>query len=123
MSLTFEPIRMDFQEKYAEHLSRCPETASDYSFINLWSWAEEYGLNWAWADSLVWIRQTIPQEVFWAPVGPWSDLDWKSAFQNHFTVPTSFIRIPEALLNVWQKVFQERTCNISGRYLCIKNGH
>ncbi|MCK7509649.1 MAG: hypothetical protein MZV70_40135 [Desulfobacterales bacterium] len=34
--------------------------ASDYSFLNIWAWAEEYGLQWAWDGKLVWIKQTRP---------------------------------------------------------------
>ncbi|MGD8974216.1 MAG: hypothetical protein PVJ56_13030, partial [Desulfobacterales bacterium] len=80
MNPTFEPISLEKQTDYVQHLSTCPLVASDYSFHNLWAWAEEYGLRWAWADSLVWIKQTLPDVLMWAPVGPWDTVDWQSKF-------------------------------------------
>ena len=62
MSLKFEPISLDRQEDYLENLSRCPQITSDYSFLNLWAWAEEYELRWAWDGNLIWIRQSLPEE-------------------------------------------------------------
>jgi hypothetical protein len=50
MSLVFEPITLDKQEEYSEYFSMCSQKTSDYSFVNLWGWAEEYGLTWAWLD-------------------------------------------------------------------------
>ena len=76
MTLQFEPIHLDRQDDYARHFSKCPQKASDYSFVNLWGWAEEYGLRWAWQDRLVWIKQTRPEALYWAPVGPWNAIDW-----------------------------------------------
>ena len=75
MSLQFEPIELQRQNIYNEHLRQCGQVASDYSFINLWGWADEYELLWAWQDDLVWIKQRIPQEKLWAPVGPWDAID------------------------------------------------
>ena len=47
MSLIFEPITLDKQKEYSNHFVLCSQKASDYSFVNLWGWAEEYGLYWA----------------------------------------------------------------------------
>ena len=82
MQLSFEPIDINKQNAYREKLARCAQIASDYSFINLWSWGAEYGLQWAWIDDLVWIRQTIPTEILWAPVGDWSDAKWSSILET-----------------------------------------
>ena len=103
MSLQFETIRMERQAAYFEFLDASPEIASDYSFINLWSWADVYGLEWAWTPELVWIRQSRPVEKYWAPVGDWKSLDWVKTLRLHFGGAVSFGRVPESLLQIWQQ--------------------
>ena len=101
MSLLFEPITLDKQKQYSEYFSMCSQKTSDYSFVNLWGWAEEYGLTWAWSDNLVWIKQTVPEELYWAPVGVWQGVDWERFFDEHFTTKAIFNRIPETLYQLW----------------------
>ena len=108
MSLQFEPINLEKQEDYLKMLSRCPQVASDYSFMNIWAWAEDYGLSWAWNDDCVWIRQTRPKVLYWAPVGPWYDIDWGARLVEEPTGPTTFIRIPDKLVELWQTTFNNR---------------
>lgn len=102
MRLQFEPIRLDRQEEYLRRLAMCPQRASDYSFVNLWSWAEDYGLLWAWTDLLVLIKQTLPVDFYWAPVGPWNDIRWKAFLEACFSDQASFIRVPQMLLDIWK---------------------
>lgn len=102
----FEPISLDRREEYLERLARCPQKTSDYSFGNLWGWAEEYGLTWRFGDRHVWILQTRPRELFWAPVGPWGAEDWTRC-------PTlakggTFTRVPERLCQLWHRALGER---------------
>ena len=101
MALQFEPIRIEKQRAYFEVLAACPEKTSDYSFLNLWSWAEAYGLAWAWTPELVWIRQSRPHEKYWAPVGDWKTVNWPQTLRSHFSDGLSFGRVPEALLQIW----------------------
>jgi hypothetical protein len=84
-------------------LARCPQCSSDYSFINLWAWADEYGLMWAWENELVWIQQTLPEPVYWAPVGDWHAADWPVLFTKHFPGNTTIIRVPEKLADIWKE--------------------
>jgi len=107
MPLSFEPISLDRQKDYLDLLARCPQVASDYSFLNIWAWAEEYGLQWAWDGELAWIKQTRPSEAVWAPVGPWDAIEWETrlALRNGRAV---FIRVPEKLAAIWQSCFGER---------------
>ena len=77
--------------------------ASDYSFLNLWAWAEEYGLRWSWEDNLVWIRQTRPDDVFWAPVGPWNMIDWQTRLKDLRNGKVDFIRVPQQLADYWRR--------------------
>ena len=100
--MVFEPISLNRQTDYLELLNSCPQVASDYSFLNLWAWADEYGLRWAWEDKFVWIRQTKPEDLFWAPVGLWDQIDWKAVFNDRQIRQTSFIRIPQKLVESWR---------------------
>ncbi len=93
--LEFSAITLERQEEYLALLRATPQVTSDYSFVNLWSWAEEHGLEWAWADGLVWIRQSRPALAYWAPVGPWSTIDWRMMMPR--LTGAHLIRIPENL--------------------------
>ncbi|UCH22380.1 MAG: DUF2156 domain-containing protein [Deltaproteobacteria bacterium] len=107
MNLEFEPIDLKKQKDYLKRLSECSQLASDYSFANLWGWEEEYGLQWAWHDNLVWLKQTKPSNVYWAPVGQWTQVDWNKIFEN-IDQHTVFTRIPEELINIWRPSLGDR---------------
>ena len=102
MNFNFEPLSLEKQKDYLELLGQCPQVASDYSFVNLWAWADDYGLRWAWDEKLVWIKQTRPEEVFWAPVGPWNLIDWKNRVDGHKDNRMVFIRVPQKLVELWR---------------------
>ncbi len=102
MALAFHPISLERQPEYSALFSICPTKPSDYSFLNLWAWAEEYGLEWAWEEGLVWIRQTRPGRFYWAPVGAWDHVNFRRALEAHFKDGTVFIRIPQPLLEIWK---------------------
>ena len=108
MILNFKPISLEQQSEYSKYFVKCPQKTSDYSFVNLWGWAKEYGLEWAWTDNLVWVRQTIPEIQYWAPIGPWEEIDWKSCFDEFSDRQNQFIRIPEKLLRVWKESYGDR---------------
>ncbi|MBW2433098.1 MAG: DUF2156 domain-containing protein [Deltaproteobacteria bacterium] len=103
MRLQFEPIRLERQEDYLALLAQCPQIASDYSFLNLWGWSEEYGLSWSWDEDLVWIRQSRPEEYLWAPVGSWDTVDWPSRMRATPPMNLIFTRVPEMLANLWRE--------------------
>jgi uncharacterized protein len=102
MQLAFEPIDLERQGNYRQRLARCAQIASDYSFINLWSWGDEYGLQWAWQEQVVWIKQTRPSENLWAPVGDWHQVDWSSILKAAASCCPRIIRVPEVLLEIWK---------------------
>ena len=108
MKLEFEPIDLERQSTYLQRLQQCPQQASDYSFVNLWGWAAEYGLSWSWQDELVWIKQARPREMLWAPVGPCADVDWGLCLEKVLNGPTTFIRVPDGLLQFWQAGLAQR---------------
>ncbi len=100
--MVFEPISLHRQSDYLDLLNGCPQVASDYSFLNLWAWAEEYGLRWSWEDNLVWIRQTSPDDVFWAPVGPWNMIDWQTRLKDLRNGNIDITRVPQQLADCWR---------------------
>ncbi len=103
MSLHFEPIHLDQLSHYNERYEQSQVPASDYTFVNLWGWADEYGLEWAWTDELTWIRQARPQLAYWAPVGNWRKVDWEKTFSQLPTDLTEFTRVPKILHQIWQE--------------------
>lgn len=104
MTLKFEPIAgptgLSKQKEYLSRLSMCAQLTSDYSFVNLWGWAEEHDLSWTWEEDLVWIRQNSPSPCYWAPVGPWKRVDWVDRLKRHFPEGSQFIRVPELLADI-----------------------
>jgi len=109
----FESICLKHQEKYRASLAACPEVTSDYAFANLYGWAEHYGMQWRIAHDLVWIKQTIPQDIMWAPVGDWTKVDW--AALPCLAGPARFTRVPEALLGIWRQAFGDRLSAVEAR--------
>ncbi len=101
MKLRFEPISLNKQAEYLSLLATCPQVASDYSFLNLWAWADDYGLLWAWEEDLVWIKQTRPSDIYWAPVGPWDSIEWQNRYAYDDGSHLAFIRIPQKLVDIW----------------------
>lgn len=104
----FEPISLQRQDEYLERLSLSSISASDYSFVNLWGWAKEYGLSWSWSNDLIWIRQSWPEHVFWAPVGLWQGIEWEEALAGLGEPEAVFSRVPHDLMEIWKNRFAER---------------
>jgi hypothetical protein len=115
MRFTFEPVTLGRQPEYLKLLDACPVKTSDYSFVNLWSWADIYGLMWAWTSDLVWIKQTYPQNAFWAPVGAWDRVDWRTYADDLKRAGVSYIRVPETLVTIWQDTFGDKISSSSSR--------
>ncbi len=99
-ALKFTEINQERQEEYLALLAQTPQRSSDYSFVNIWSWAEEYDLTWAWQDGLVWLRQDRPFPAYWAPVGNWHGVDWLSRLKS-VAEQLPFMRVPEVLADLW----------------------
>ena len=101
MKLDFQPLSLQGQTKYRKILGMTPQLVSDYSFVNIWSWREVYGLEWAFDQELVWIRQNRPERLYWAPMGPWGQTDWSKVFKGDWWQGEQFTRIPEKLHELW----------------------
>ena len=100
--MQFEKITLEIQDQYLELLARVSRKTSDYSFINLWGWSEEYGLRWCMHHGLFWIMQLLPEPRWWAPVGDWGATDWQQALVDVLAETGSFVRIPGALAHLWE---------------------
>ncbi len=99
-ALKFSGVSRRRQEEYEALLAQTPQVASDYSFVNIWAWAGEYDLSWAFQDGLVWLRQTRPFPAYWAPVGNWHEIDWQSRLDG-VSEQLPFMRVPEILAGLW----------------------
>lgn len=97
----FERLSLTRQAAYLRVLASANTGASDYSFINLWAWAEEYGLSWLWDNGMVWIRQEIPEPCLWAPVGVAGDAGWAGILDRAGLWGLPFARVPEDVLFRW----------------------
>ena len=101
MPLSFGPVLLEQEHDYRRRLSVCPQVSSDYSFVNLWSWAEVHGLEWAWEADLVWIRQrSADAHIQWAPIGDWAAVDWHTK-RDLLSAFGRFDRVPQALADRW----------------------
>ncbi|WP_045215269.1 DUF2156 domain-containing protein [Desulfonatronovibrio magnus] len=99
--MNFTPISLKHQDQFNVLLQNTDQIASDYSFANIYGWADEYGLEISFSNDLAWIRQTRPRTMYWAPVGNWKR-NWTESFQ-HIPTKTEIVRIPEKLAEIWQK--------------------
>ena len=104
--LDYEPVCLTRREEYLKRWALCPMKTSDYSFGNIWGWAEEYGLEWGFSATHVWIRQTKPGIVHWAPVGPWHTPDWAKC--PVLAGGMDLTRVPEELAMLWQTAMPGR---------------
>lgn len=104
--LQFSPVTLERMNEYLERFAQCPAPSSDYSYTNLWGWAEEYGLEWAWTDTQVWVRQTRPDIVYWAPLGPWDTVDWANC--PYMKEARTYQRVPQQLVELWQTQLGDR---------------
>jgi uncharacterized protein len=106
MPADFVPITIDTRDEYLARYAACPQKTSDYSFANIYGWCEEYGLQWAYGDSHVWLRQTKPELVYWAPVGPWTGVDWAAC--PSLGKGARLTRVPAQLAAIWQDALGPR---------------
>ena len=113
MDLDFSPVTLDEAERFYSYWQKTPQRSIDYSLVNLWGWQQHYGLEWCFTEHLCWIRQTWPCfTAYWAPVGDWHAVDWAACLAQG---PVSFIRVPEALEELWQEQLPGRISSAPAR--------
>ena len=109
----YEPVSLDMQAHYLQRFALCPDKASDYSFANIWGWAEEYGLELMFGDKCAWVRQTRPESLCWAPVGPWDEVNWKDC--PLICNADRYIRVPGSLALLWKNALGDRLSLVQAR--------
>lgn len=106
MNTEYTPVSFEDMQKYVDILKKNETKASDYSFANIWGWAPHYGLEWRFDGTLCWIRQTRPEPCYWAPVGPWHEVEnWLD--KPEMTSGAKFIRVPDRLCELWSVALGE----------------
>lgn len=99
--LNFTPLALDKQDEYIGYYRQCLEKASDYSFVNIWAWADKYRFEWAWQDDLVWLRYRYgPLYLYGAPIGDWRRKDWQQLLHKNLEPHFIMTRVPEALSDI-----------------------
>ena len=58
---------------------------------------------------MIWIRQNLPEEFLWAPVGLWDTVDWQSRLRLNPNARSVFTRVPEMLTNLWRERLPQET--------------
>lgn len=103
MDSRFLPVSLEAAGAYYALWARTPRRSLDYTLANLWGWQEFYGLEWYFDDPLCWVRQTRPDERWWAPLGDWNAVDWTRALPRACRDGSrTFTRVPEELVRLWQ---------------------
>jgi hypothetical protein len=106
---TFRELDLETQGEYLFRFGKCQQKCSDYSFVNLWSWRRIYGLRWSFDNTLVWLRQTRKEIVYWAPVGDWDAVDWQEAI-GILQRPARLTRVPQRLMEILRECARGQGC-------------
>ena len=107
MNTDFVPVTLDLHDDYMQFFQKTSRRAADYTFTNLWGWAEHYGLTLSFRKDLCWIRQSRPFSCFWAPVGNWEQADWEN--DAELCRGLSLTRVPDELaLLLRERLGEER---------------
>lgn len=102
-NLQFSPVSLELSDAYYNCWQKTPRRSLDYTLANLWGWQKYYGLEWAFAQDLCFLRQTLPRETLWAPLGDWRQCDWPELFKTCHGGQTLITRVPAELANIWQE--------------------
>lgn len=98
MNTDFVPVTLDLYDDYMAFFHAAPRRSADYTFTNLWGWAEYYGLSLSFRDDLCWVRQNRPFPRIWAPVGDWGKADWES--HPELREGVTLYRVPDEMAEV-----------------------
>ena len=108
MNDSFKPVSMEQKSEYDAFWALTPVHSLDYTLTNLWGWQEYYALGWHFDNSLCWIRQDGHDKANWAPLGDWKNTDWERAMALACPAGAEFIRVPEALVDIWKEALPGR---------------
>lgn len=103
----YSQVLLEDHKKYYELWQATPQRSLDYTLANVWGWQDYFSLEWRFDDGICWIRQVRPELLYWAPIGNWNTVNWRQAFANCAVDIHNFIRVPEKLLEIWEKEIPE----------------
>jgi len=98
---SYTRIDLARRAEYDALWATAPNRSIDYSLANLWGWAHYFGLTWRFSGGLCWMRQMYPAPCQWAPIGPWTSIDWENL--PELAEGMEFIRVPEALATILEQ--------------------
>ncbi len=95
--MQFSPITLEHFDIWKSFWTQSRFRTADTTFVNLFGWAQVYGLECALGHNLFWIRKTKAETpILWMPIGNTDAIDWNEAL-SEFESQTSFERVPLAL--------------------------
>ena len=106
--MPFTPITLSEHDRYYAFWEKTPCHSIDYTLANIWGWQHYFDLSWSANDTVCWLQQNRPKPVFWAPLGDWKQVDWEKELSKLSDSPKTFIRVPEALVTIWQAQIPNR---------------
>lgn len=113
--ISFEPVKLNQKDCYYQYWEQTPCHSLDYTLANLWGWQNYFGLEWANTPNLLLLRQQKPNMINWAPLGDWAKADWDEMLASLPAGQKTFIRVPEELVQIWQKDLGSRVQVIEDR--------
>ncbi len=103
----FTHITLGLVDEFMPYFVKTPQKSADYSFTNLWGWADYYGLALAFDKGLCWVYQEKPLPRLWAPLGDWSAADF-TKIQEFANKTITLHRVPSLLAQQLKEQFGER---------------
>ncbi len=103
----FQAIDLSFLSVHEKYWAATPVKLPDYTFVNLYAWAEGHRLVWEEEGELLWLKKEELTDTFWAPLGNWQTADWKRILER-FASGTVFERVPAALIEKLTREFPGR---------------
>lgn len=76
MTIEFIPLTIDLRIRYEKVFQNTPIKLADYTFTNLWGWANYYDISIAFIGETAIIRQEKPHFAYWAVIGDWNTFDF-----------------------------------------------
>lgn len=107
--LEFKPVTLSLRDEYEKRREQCPVKSADYTFTNLWGWADKYGLSIAFTEHFAFIHQKFPYHCIWSPVGNWFNLE-----MDHFEKLLNSVYVPYSeevpTMNIEDGSLHEKLC-------------
>ena len=102
--IDFKNFGFDDNDRYKEYLSRCIQIPSVLAPQVIMSYREQFKFQRGYSADLCWHKCVDGDEEYWIPpAGDWDEINWQKVFSEHVPAGTTFIYVPEYLLNIWKQ--------------------